>query len=514
MLINLNTAAEQRNASAGSRELLTDEEGKKIRNWDRVENRIRAKGHARRCYARRRTPVFGGAAARTVLTLALVTFLSASFVLLVEAAPPCVLPCLWPADTTSLGGEINRIPQRIPLILVHGARSNEQVWDNLVSVFNAQTPPGQLLREKYKIYFFSYRSFASEIQPTDPRTVQGLGDILGGEIARLDLEDRPLVIVAHSQGGLLARSYLQQYAWRNGKDAVLRLITLGTMHHGTPLADLAKDGCIRDFAGTLGDFPYLEDMWWDSVDGQTYYPSTLLGFLCLPDASSPHDNDWLQCLNWDAGRCAGTLEGGQFEKIYAVGGKGTILDDPLLSIGTGCLAGSLPLDCATNHYPDNDGAVPTESALFDPSPLRIGGRLLVNECNHSQLPRGECPVAGQPFYPRLLGPFIRLTTDRATYAVGEEITVTVTMIPAHSGSQQPTVIDVAAVHGSDTGVQWLRPDGSLTSNQTFAAPNFLVTDAMLTVPWRESRPGRYALAVIFYSQGSPIDYTFVEYEVR
>ena len=255
-------------------------------------------------------------------------------------------------------------------------------------------------------------------------------------------------------------------------------------------------------------------MWWDNVDGQIYYPGTLIGFICLPDRSSPHDNDWLQCLNRDAGRCAGTFEGGQFEKIYAVGAKETIIDDPLLSSGAGCLAGVLPLDCATNHYPDNDGAVPTESALFAPSPSRIGGRLLVNECDHSELPRGDCPVAGQPFYPRLLGPFIRLKTDKASYAAGEQITVTVTTVPAHAGVEQPTVIDVAAVHVSDAGVQWLRPDGSLTPNRTFAAPNFLVTDTTVTIPWRESAPGRYALAVIFYNQGSPIDYTFVEYEVR
>jgi hypothetical protein len=220
-------------------------------------------------------------------------------------------------------------------------------------------------------------------------------------------------------------------------------------------------------------------------------------FTCVRNKSSPHDNDWLQCLNWDTGRCAGTLPGGQFEKIYAVGGKGTSFDD-----------------CEDNHYPSNDGAVPQESALFTPSPSGIGGRLLVNDCDHSELPRGECPVAGQPFYPRLLGPFIRLRTDKASYAAGEQIAVAATTIPAHAGPEQPTVIDVAAVHVTATGVQWLRPDGSLTPNPTFAAPQYLVTDATVTVPWRESAPGRYALAVILYNRGTPIDYTFVEYEVR
>ena len=81
------------------------------------------------------------------------------------------------------------------------------------------------------------------------------------------------------------------------------------------------------------------------------------------------------------------------------------------------------------------------------------------------------------------------------------------------GPQQPTVVDVAAVRVGATGVQWLRPDGSLTSTPTFAAPQYLVTDTTVTIPWRESAPGRYALAVVFYHRGSPIDDTFVEYEV-
>jgi hypothetical protein len=87
------------------------------------------------------------------------------------------------------------------------------------------------------------------------------------------------------------------------------------------------------------------------------------------------------------------------------------------------------------------------------------------------------------------------------------------MLPAHAGSDQPTVVDVAAIHVSDTGVQWLRPDGSLAPNPTFVAPGLSVVDLTVTIPWRESQPGHYALGVIFYRGGSPLDYHFVEYEV-
>ncbi|MEW6609384.1 MAG: alpha/beta fold hydrolase, partial [bacterium] len=45
-----------------------------------------------------------------------------------------------------------------------------------------------------------------------------------------------LNIVAHSQGGLVARYYLQ----RGGADKVKRLITIGTPHRGSGLATAAK----------------------------------------------------------------------------------------------------------------------------------------------------------------------------------------------------------------------------------------------------------------------------------
>ena len=44
-----------------------------------------------------------------------------------------------------------------------------------------------------------------------------------------------VIIVAHSMGGLVARAWLRQY----GAARVARIVTIGTPHHGTRLANLA-----------------------------------------------------------------------------------------------------------------------------------------------------------------------------------------------------------------------------------------------------------------------------------
>lgn len=56
------------------------------------------------------------------------------------------------------------------------------------------------------------------------------------EIVRQRFEGRPIWLLAHSRGGLVARSFLQE---NNSKD-ITGLITLGTPHEGTELALLAR----------------------------------------------------------------------------------------------------------------------------------------------------------------------------------------------------------------------------------------------------------------------------------
>ncbi|NKE71293.1 Ig-like domain-containing protein [Candidatus Manganitrophus noduliformans] len=153
-----------------------------------------------------------------------------------------------PADdiTTLIPDENDTAPlgNRTPLILIHGihgtpfneiANPNQSYWTKFLNYFN-----NEAFKAKYKVYRFHYAS--------DNHSVWEIARSLRNDIdRRIDdgsLADMPFVIVAHSMGGLVARSYMQEhshntgnYTGRRGGERILNLITLATPHHGTPLTN-------------------------------------------------------------------------------------------------------------------------------------------------------------------------------------------------------------------------------------------------------------------------------------
>lgn len=90
------------------------------------------------------------------------------------------------------------------------------------------------------VHTFSYGSTRSVEEGASYGSADTLGSLesygadLAQLIARVRAENpgRPIVIVAHSQGGLVAREALR----RAGTDSVAELVTLATPHHGSDLA--------------------------------------------------------------------------------------------------------------------------------------------------------------------------------------------------------------------------------------------------------------------------------------
>jgi len=113
------------------------------------------------------------------------------------------------------------------LLLVHGWTGRTTVWDSLLTWIKTETDPA------YSEYWtFGYNSSWS-IEDNAEILAQTLHEYAGG--AQID-------IVAHSMGGLVSRSVIEQY---EGAQYIHKLITLGTPHQGSPLA------VIRDYLGAL-----------------------------------------------------------------------------------------------------------------------------------------------------------------------------------------------------------------------------------------------------------------------
>lgn len=297
-------------------------------------------------------------------------------------------------DTDALGN-------RVPVVLVHGLGGSGDGWDALLHAYAANPS----WRAIFKPYTYRYPNSASAIaaDPTAPRTIMGLGkafrDVLQPWLDKpATTQDqgfggKSFVVLAHSMGGLVARSMMQEYAFADGTrggEHVLHLITLGTPHQGTPLADggfAIGLTALPEFATSYGGF--VASMAWTNYDGL--------------DMGSGICNPWLARLNTFApmpatsyGRC-GTVSAiplpGFYEKIIAYAASS--LQSPDLALGLGAFKpGSDPAMLVTYAYLhdglsrtySNDGIVPLASARFDGQ--AIWSRAEAADCDHRYLERG------------------------------------------------------------------------------------------------------------------------------
>lgn len=221
--------------------------------------------------------------------------------------------CLWEEDSSPIGC-------RIPLIFVHGIHGNQITQDDpscyneaiakglikkgqkidnprlapnkcyfnsLISKMSGSAKPA--LTTNFKIYRFHYKSDVNNVQII----ALELGKLLDKLITADPNVDKEFMIVAHSMGGLVSRAYMNLYRHNSGNsgsrfkgkmagDRVLKLITLGTPHHGTQLQsgdartkDIPNGGSWSNAISLIEWFidapcltcPNRSDLRWDSYDG-------------------------------------------------------------------------------------------------------------------------------------------------------------------------------------------------------------------------------------------------------
>jgi len=181
-----------------------------------------------------------------------------------------------PGDRTAIGN-------RTPVILIHGIhgnrlpdgtddvfRPNLPYWEKLVSHLE-RDPIRESFRARYKLYRFHYVS--------DKHRAWELARALRNDLDAFRMADpdfdKPLVIIAHSMGGLVARYYMNKHSnnvgnreGNRGGETISRLITLATPHHGSPGANHQSRNRLA-FNADRRDLSY-QDSWgflndWSSV---------------------------------------------------------------------------------------------------------------------------------------------------------------------------------------------------------------------------------------------------------
>ncbi len=322
--------------------------------------------------------------------------------------------CGWlePVEPTPLGA-------RTPVILLHGWSADASTWDEFVAVAARQAPAAR----RCKLYRFGY----DWSQPITVSAARLAADLAG----RPELLGRPVALVGHSMGGLVARTFAEaRPAGEERLAAVGAVITLGTPHHGSPAANLhwlAGESRYSLLAGLipLGLVDLLDripatrasrteggrDLGWDNYDG-TMAPelwraaSRFLATLNAELLDRPDLDEVLARYSFNAGYLLSV------GKLSALRLQQQLREGDHFGAGAALLAHGFRAENGReiDRWGLNDGIVPVESALFlKPGPPshemdgeavkvrldRITARLLrpgvmgllAPGLNHSQLPR-------------------------------------------------------------------------------------------------------------------------------
>ncbi|MEK6846197.1 MAG: hypothetical protein AABY26_05530, partial [Nanoarchaeota archaeon] len=316
----------------------------------------------------------------------------------------------------------------IPLILIHGIHGNEingvddisnpnrDYWVNLL---NFSYKNG--LNSKYKIYRFHYVSDMYSVW----EIARSLRNKLDFAIDAKQINDIPFVMIAHSMGGLVARSYMEEHSHKTGfygganhsdgkrgGERIVKLITLATPHHGSPGANhdsrnqLASNADTRDWIyqsvwGLGNDWSTLisgaslsvwsminhisydqynrKDLLWDNFDGVMNNANNDIN-LWLKDylnSNSTYDTKLIAYYGYldptnstyqDIVNLIFTIYGGPTKILLPYATSSDDHDKLLagsIALNYGLFKQDVSPDGKMGPYAKNDGMVPLQSAAFN-----------------------------------------------------------------------------------------------------------------------------------------------------
>ena len=158
--------------------------------------------------------------------------------MLAEEFRASMLVTSWHVPRGCARMSLHRDSPRVPVLLVHGYGCNSGFWAHLAPLLD---------RERISHASIDLEPVAGSIDDYAPLIEARVRELCAATGAAR------IAIVAHSMGGLAARAWIRSY----GSAKVARLITLGTPHHGTVLANL---GLGANAAQMRRDSAWLRDL--------------------------------------------------------------------------------------------------------------------------------------------------------------------------------------------------------------------------------------------------------------
>jgi pimeloyl-ACP methyl ester carboxylesterase/Mg-chelatase subunit ChlD len=169
-------------------------------------------------------------------------------ILLISFMMVSILSPMFPSNRSYAEDLPYKVVQPIPILFVHGYNDNGDSWEQSEFYNYVQTLGARV----YSLDYGNYNRNDITSKKFDEIYTKGIKKLLKGLPS-----DTKFDIVAHSMGGLLTRYYLQQHP--DVRKKVRRVITIGTPHHGSPVAMFNR------LADMLDD---PEDYWQDGSKNQ------------------------------------------------------------------------------------------------------------------------------------------------------------------------------------------------------------------------------------------------------
>lgn len=271
---------------------------------------------------------------------------------------------------------------RVPLLLIHGwgpegrpAKPGPNQWRQVLD-FLLSDPT---LRKYFKPYIVTYWSNAVPVAQ--------LSGALRNHMQWKGLHEQKIIILAHSMGGLVSRSFMAEQSFNTGHYAntpcgeqVKMLLTLGTPHHGSPMANgPARDAKLNFILRALvslvekeafGNNKYnmenRSDMLWDNYDNfynLNSYPNERNSWLMNLNTNTMYDHKMVCYASWITGKLTTSVN--TMAEKYQLGAY---------------------FQKEGLNY-NNDGIVPYKSAIFDGHPVKHIRQL--TGYNHQEINTGK-----------------------------------------------------------------------------------------------------------------------------